>query len=326
MNFHFKAPSKTFLLGEYGVLKEGPAIVINTPPFFELKVQRGQESDCSGIHPLSPAGKWLRMHTHLFNNLKIEFIDPWQGSGGFGASSAQFLFVHMMTQVLLGHFPFMEKQKYLDLLLNDFLDLHEGMGIRPSGADVLAQYLGGVSRIAVKRNQSSTQCWPFEFKNFLLFKTGHKINSHEHLRSLSGPELAEVAEMAKRCLFFFEESQWSAFAESLNQFQGLLSKNHWVYERTLSRIHEILAWPEVEAVKGCGAMGADALILLCEDSVSEILKRKCIDLGLKWVGDKFSITDGLSLTAANMYSNKPSSLYFRSYNRDSSFSAKDMDL
>src|SRR5665213_3933088 len=99
MNIHFSAPSKTFLTGEYAVLCGGPALVLNTSPRFELKAVRG-EFGVAGIPDGSPASQWIKQRAPLLADWKIEFSDPHQGQGGFGASSAQFLFVHALTTLL----------------------------------------------------------------------------------------------------------------------------------------------------------------------------------------------------------------------------------
>ncbi|MCB9025315.1 MAG: hypothetical protein H6625_03285 [Bdellovibrionaceae bacterium] len=324
MNFYFKAPAKTFLFGEYGVLKGGPAILLNTAPQFGLQVQKSKDNDCHGIHPMSPAGKWLRSRAHLFNGFKIEFNDPWLGSGGFGASSAQFLFVHLLTQILQGASPFIDKENYIDLLLKDFFSLHEGEVVVPSGVDLVSQYLGGVTRILEERSQSSAQAWPFDFKNFVILKTGNKVNSHEHLRQLQSKDLSAVIELAKKCEFFFEEKEWSAFVESINHYQGFLNKNQWVCDKTQNWVREILSWPEVEAVKGCGALGADSLVILCDDSLTEIVKTKCLSLGLQFVGDKWSLSDGLVLEAKNKKVDSKNDLSFKDFDLNHISSGKEL--
>ena len=315
MDFNFKVPSKTFLVGEYAVLKGGPALVLNTQPLFSFNVTKSSESDCKGIHPLSPAGKWLRSRAVYFKGLKTHFQDPWQERGGFGASSAQFLFVHALTSILQGDFPFIDGERYLEKLLSDFFSLYDGeVGAKPSGVDLVAQFLGGVSLIEKEREKSRLTNWPFEYKNFLLFKTGHKIKSHEHLKNLKSKDLDPIVEQARKCVFLFEKIEWSAFVESIKHYQYLLSKNQWTYDKTTNLLNDIRAWPEVEAVKGCGAQGADTIVLLCDDSVSGSLKVKCEALGLEFVGDKRSLAEGFGFEATNIQLQPPVKIQFSDFN------------
>ncbi|MCB0356431.1 MAG: hypothetical protein KDD40_05460 [Bdellovibrionales bacterium] len=233
MEFEFKAASKTFLIGEYAVLKGGPAIVLNTSPTFSLKVTKSKENDCMGIHPLSPAGKWLRSRALYFNGLKIKFNDPWQGKGGLGASSAQFLFVHALAQVLQQQIPFLNSKDYLLQLLNDFKSLYtDSKGVVPSGVDLLAQYLGGVSLVNKNRELSYATNWPFVLKNFLIFKTSKKVKSHEHLLTLEHESFKELIELAQKSVFLFEKGEWSAFVLCLQQYQQHLAIKKWTCEST----------------------------------------------------------------------------------------------
>ena len=146
----------------------------------------------------------------------------------------------------------------------------------------------------------------------VIFKTGNKINSHEHLKTINEKDLKDVADLSKKCDFFYEKKEWSAFVESVNHFQGLLSKKKWVVDKTLSWVREILSWSEVDAVKGCGAQGADALLVLCDDAMTENLKKKCEAQGLLFVGDKRNLSGGLSIEYSHKLQTK--NLKFEFYN------------
>lgn len=52
----WRIPTKTFLLGEYAALADLGAILLTTPPCFELTLTETPGLD--GIHPDSPAGRW----------------------------------------------------------------------------------------------------------------------------------------------------------------------------------------------------------------------------------------------------------------------------
>ena len=42
----------------------------------------------------------MELRSPLIREWNLEFLDPHGGRGGFGASSAQFLFIHAMTTFL----------------------------------------------------------------------------------------------------------------------------------------------------------------------------------------------------------------------------------
>ncbi len=293
---YLEAPSKTFLIGEYGVLDGGPAIILNTKPQFSLKAVSSDENQCRGIHPLSPAGKWIRLRSVFLNKLDIEFNDPWNQSGGLGASSAQFLFVHALSEIVQGRFNFVFQEDYLGDLLRDFRDLYEDTkGVLPSGADVVSQFMGRVTLIRDDRKKSESVNWPFAFKNFLIFKTNNKVTSHEHLQSVRAGDLKEFKNLANKSVFFFENEQWNAFVESLKDYHRLLVKYDWVHPSTLKLVETLSTWMGVDAVKGCGALGADTIVVICDDTLSLSLIDRAKSLDLTFVGDKTQLSQGLTI-------------------------------
>src|SRR5690606_39000184 len=112
-------PSKTFLLGDYLSLLGGPALLLNTEPRFQGLLESIQPTVKSsaiadkiqaiepypGIHPQSPAGKFLQRHASDFADCNLTFFDPHQGAGGFGASSAQFLMVYALWSLKTSRWP-----------------------------------------------------------------------------------------------------------------------------------------------------------------------------------------------------------------------------
>jgi mevalonate kinase len=102
MKFRMSAPSKTFLTGEYAVMVGGPALLLNTGPRFKFSADHTGTSEAviTGIPAGSPADTWLKQRAPLLEGWKLSFEDPHGGRGGFGASGAQFLFVHAFTTSL----------------------------------------------------------------------------------------------------------------------------------------------------------------------------------------------------------------------------------
>ncbi len=130
----FSAGSKTFLVGEYSVLFCGSAVVLSTEPFFTLQCDVGS-TNLIGINELSPAGELYKKHQRLFENLSLTFTDPHNGSGGFGASSAQFALLYKLTLQLSNR----------EFCIKDFLQEYRSFapnnGVLPSGADCVCQFL-----------------------------------------------------------------------------------------------------------------------------------------------------------------------------------------
>src|SRR5262249_128237 len=91
MKLQLTVPSKTYLVGEYLSLQGGPALLLNTAPRFKLTVNEKTAGDNHAFFPVeSPAGKYLKKYQKFFKKFSLTFHDPYDGKGGFGASSAQF--------------------------------------------------------------------------------------------------------------------------------------------------------------------------------------------------------------------------------------------
>lgn len=156
-------PAKTFLLGEYAAVMEESAIVLTTSPCFELSLNH--HAELSGIHPESPAGQlWQRKKQGDYG---LSWFDPYQGRGGLGASSAQFIGAYLACSNSLHASP------SADDLLNAYFEYAwNGEGLRPSGYDVLAQAKHGC--VYINRRKHIIECyqWAFADIGFILLHSG----------------------------------------------------------------------------------------------------------------------------------------------------------
>ncbi|AHE68165.1 mevalonate kinase family protein [Legionella oakridgensis] len=246
-------PAKTFLLGEYVAVTGGPALVLTTAPCFEVTLS--QETGLNGIHPASPAGRWW---TQATMEQGLSWFDPYQNRGGMGASSAQFLGAYYASCYLHNKMPtLMEMHNaYAEVSWN-------GQGLRPSGYDVLAQSLYGCVYIHHQQHQYQIYNWPFDDLAFILLHTGKKLATHHHLQHASLPEkiieLAGIVESGKRA---FESSNGFRLIEAVNAYHEQLMIFNLVAEGSQQYLEWLRQQPGVLAAKGCGAMGADVLLLL----------------------------------------------------------------
>lgn len=243
------APSKTFLVGEYSALIGGPALIANTTPCFEL---RKTSHKVTSFHPESPAGKLLNALVRETAN--FEFMDPHAGSGGLGASSAQFVLSYMAFH----GWPQSPTQQDFKNLLNTYLSLVEQKGLaKPSGYDVLAQALGGVAYINSKKSIFESLNWPFEDIGFVLFKTGIKLPTHEHLARPQEIDLESLAQVSDSAVKSFLSKDSKRFIEGVSLFTKELTSQNLVATHTQELIRELNK--SSICTKGCGAMGADVV-------------------------------------------------------------------
>lgn len=253
MIIRFSAPSKTFLAGEYAVLSGGPALVINSEPRFSLIAKPGA-GERHGIHADSPAGKWISRQSALLGDWDLEFVDPHAGRGGFGASSAQFLFVHALATFL----QISVSRAMEGLNMNALLEDYKSMAMEPaSGADVLAQAAGGIARVAA--GSASALAWPYADLDFAVIRTGKKINTHEHLAQLSLEPLRALVAPATAVVEKFGSDE---FLRTLQMFSLQLRELGLQAPETLALLSQIEAQPWCKVAKGCGALGADTVLVI----------------------------------------------------------------
>jgi mevalonate kinase len=259
-------PSKTFLLGEYAALAEASALILTTAPCFELTTT--PQEQLSGIHPESPAGIWWQEQNCSKNGLS--WYDPYSGRGGLGASSAQFLASYLASCAI----------KSIEPELNPMLSAYynsswTGKGLKPSGYDVIAQSQQGCVYINKQKKIVTSFNWPFHNLSFFLIHTGIKIATHHHLQDAKLPaHIDYLSSLVDEAKYAFEKLDAQKFITSINNYHKKLTELNLVAEHSLKLIQQFKDYPEILAIKGCGALGADVLLLLTSTSEALILADK----------------------------------------------------
>lgn len=272
----WRIPAKTFLVGEYLALIDGPALVLSTQPCFEMHLLAQQ--DQGSIHPASPAGRWWQQQGH--RQWSLMFEDPYQGCGGLGASSAQFIGAYLASLSL--HDPG-KKVEHEGILAAYWRSAWSGKGLRPSGYDILAQLSQACVYLHRKQNIYQSYPWSFSHLGFILLHTGKKLATHEHLQQQallpkSVQLLAGIVEQAQGALLQTDEQ---ALIDAVNAYQDALAALNFVAEHSFKLIQKLKAHPDVLAIKGCGAMGADVLLVLVHRQQQAKLAEDIMAQGLR---------------------------------------------
>ncbi|TAL62996.1 MAG: hypothetical protein EPN84_05625 [Legionella sp.] len=268
-------PAKTFLLGEYAALAGASAIVLTTTPYFKLKLS--EDAGLEGIHPESPAGLFWTQQKHTQG---LIWHDPYQGCGGLGASSAQFLASYLASCSLQNILP-----KLNATLRSYYQYAWPGQGIRPSGYDVIAQARQGCVFINKELNIIQSYPWPFKDLSFLLIHTGVKLATHDHLQTTPLPAgIEELAATVEQARIAFENRDSALLIQAINTYHEQLKQRQCVAKHSLEFLDYLKTYPEILASKGCGAMGADILLVLCakKDVLSlknQLMRNNCSILG-----------------------------------------------
>ncbi|MDR0753225.1 MAG: hypothetical protein LBE95_00965 [Holosporaceae bacterium] len=267
----FSTGSKTFLVGEYSVVFGGSAIVLITPPLFELLVTHG-ETSIRGVDPTSPAYMFYRSHD--FRNISIEFVDPHKGAGGFGASSAQFTLLYQLYLRLTS------AQFNADLFLKEYRELYGiNGGAIPSGADSIAQYFNHSIFFDAKTNVVEQLNWTFPNFDFAILKTAYKIATHSHLRDIGFFDVADFQKPILNVRKSFWHNDEELLIQSVQDFFDILKERNLVIASNAAAVDKLLKIDGIKAAKGCGALGADTILIIFEkqkrNELQHAIQRYC---------------------------------------------------
>ncbi|UXR63826.1 hypothetical protein EZJ49_12210 [Bdellovibrio bacteriovorus] len=233
-------------------------------------------------------------HRDYFKNFDIQFRDAYAGKGGFGASTAQFLSVYALWLHKELHQQDMER--YLDFkhLLEAYYDVAwNGQGQRPSGADLIGQLKGSLTFFEKRQGLISVKSWPFADLEFHLVHTGNKLATHEHLRTLPVFPTHGLESAFALIREAFDKQQSSLFVEGIKSYAQELQQLGFTCDPTLRLLSEIRQLPGVQAAKGCGALGADVVLVITAHGTAQEFKNYCESKGLSLLSSSDKISQGL---------------------------------
>lgn len=311
--FELSVGSKIFLVGEYQVLQEGSAFLTVIEPRFKMLAHEGS-GKLLGIPQGSPAFVYHQQEQDFFKSWDMEFVDPHDGRGGFGASTAQ-------VALLNGFKDSVESVKSHAQVVLDLKKIHQKYlelvrpvsGPSPSGADLLGQLQGGLVELNIQTGKIQKHAWPFADLQVYFFATGKKQATHEHLKKIvlshtpinngndhgiSGEKprdkLTELTRIYNRSIESFYQRDEKTFIDAINDYHDELNKLGWVATETLSWLADLREIEGIRAVKGCGAMGADVIAVVAQTNKAPDIIRQSEGLGLQYIGSLEQRTDGFT--------------------------------
>lgn len=240
-------------------MEKAPAVLVNTKPRFCFKVEEGGNSE--GFHPDSPAGQWLKKHSQ--RQYCIKAYDPYNSQGGFGFSSAQFCLVYLLSK-MLGEKKVLKENQIPEINLLQMWEDYGNLNFKghiPSGADVISQWVGKVCLFSPDPFYVSAMDWPFKDLNFFLIQTGVKLNTWEHLKEIKSSDFSELVDIAKGAILSIKNKNEKDFVLAINNYSACLKKKSLLHNNTSLLLNEIKKIKPVIAAKGCGAMGAEVVVV-----------------------------------------------------------------
>ena len=280
-------PSKTFLLGEYAALADKGAILLTTHPCFEVTLT--ESTGLQGIHPDSPAGLWWSKAR--LNQYGLHWHDPLNHCGGMGASSAQFLGAYFATSYINGIIP-----TQADMLEAYWQCAWQGQGLRPSGYDVIAQSLSGCVSINRRENQCDVFPWSFSDLAFIIVHTGHKLATHHHLEETTlWDDVNQLDAIVTQAKHAFRSLDSQILVDAVNAYHHALVAMNRVEKNTLTLMTQLKGLPGLLAMKGCGAMGADVIILITTTLSAPAIQAHLTTMQLNTIATNANILDKQTL-------------------------------
>ena len=266
--------SKVFLIGEYAILSSGGGILLSLERCFQLKVREGKGQVTGFSH--GPCQGLLEIVNE--KRLDFEFIDPYERTGGFGSSSAQFLALWIWICHVKNRRPF--HTKHLKECWELFLNYSSYVG---SGGDLISQYSSSSITYFSSHGDFTVKnfSWPFFDKSFIVTKTPWKTTTHIHLKTLSDFAFGDLSIYVQKALKAFSTKNWPLLNSAINEFHQALVDRKLVDSRSLELICEIQSWDKVGSVKGCGASGSDAILICCDSEDRSEIVEKIKKQGLK---------------------------------------------
>ena len=289
------APGKTFLIGEYLALAGGPSLLVSTQPRFQLTALTREDRAGTVAHPFapqSPAGKLVARYPRDYGDYHFEFADPHAGAGGLGASSAQWALVYILKYGLPK-----EDQEIASMLEEYRQCAWNGEGFAPSGADVVSQVTGGVTCFDGREFKTERLEWLFPKLSFTLVRTGVKLATHEHLRKQQAPPQDLLRAQVTSAIAAFRAGHEEPFVRAVQDFAATLSESGRTAVTTEALLEKLKSQSFARAAKGCGAMGADVVLILHDSAQTEAVKRWALGENLVLCGGLAAPDLGLDLGA-----------------------------
>jgi mevalonate kinase len=276
-------PSKTFLVGEYAALVGGSAVVINSRPCFEATLHL---ADASGeqhpFHPESPAGKYYSANSGKFLG-KLEWSDPHRGKGGFGGSSAQFLVMHFWSKLIqtkLQQFDDLQNTSETETFaLRDQLLNFSGLpseGVKPSGYDLVSQMTGELALIDGEKRTAKALGWSFVDKEFLILRTGLKVNTHDHLAEFSEINFSSLSQISYDVGSSLVSNDYLGVVGGVTEFQRELRRRNLTHQNAYDILQKFLDL--CDGGKCCGALGADSILLFYSTDKALAVRQRLLEV------------------------------------------------
>lgn len=300
-NLELSIPGKAFIAGEYLAMVGGPALVAAVGPRFKLKVIYGK-TGANPFHPDSPAGKLYVDNQEILCNLEIQFEDAHGGLGGWGGSTAEFALLLSLVNLRKSRQDIQLAEIEPRKFLQEYQKYSSKPNVRyqPSGVDLIGQLNGNLTYFDRSQGRLEQKNWPFKQIGFGLYQTGLKIKTHAHIESLLDFKTDQLKMAIEDIHLSLLKSDADQFVSGILSYGKALHQLGFVHEETQKLIQK-LPQSKILAAKGCGALGADVLLVLYRKDSNQFdqLHQETQKLGLVLKATENSLSNGITCKYLN---------------------------
>ena len=232
----------------------------------------------------SPAGQWMKKNSNDFHGTQLDWFDSYEKKGGLGFSSAQFNILYAYSFILReGSIDQIKPQEiwrsYRNLQFEGFL---------PSGADVITQWVGGVSVFEQDPLSVETLTSSLPDLHCLVLRTGVYFETHKYLKNFELSDVSNLKNISQQGVQAIKQRDETAFIEAVNDYRKALQAKNFITQQSQEILNKLINIKAIKACKGCGAMGAETLIVFYKKEDEEEVKKEVSFLDC--------VTDGNKLT------------------------------
>lgn len=131
----------------------------------------------------------------------------------------------------------------------------------------------------------------------MLFHTNQKLATHEHLNHLELPKnLSNLQQTADKTFKAFLSNDARQFCHGINSYSKTLSEYKLIAPHTSEIINKLQRHPFVLATKGCGAMGADVFMVLCDPENKTAISEQLQDQQYPMIATEASLCNKSQIT------------------------------
>lgn len=303
-------------------MQGGSALLMTTKPCFKLEIFLPAEMDKSNsseksppefaqplsqlFHADSPAGRWVHKNSSVLSRTYGQWSEAYGGRGGFGASTAQFLAVWLYTQ--FNNNPSMQeaindevknpRSSWIQAMLKDYWSCSwTGLGQRPSGADLVSQFYGGLLYFNSEEQVAKKRVWPWEQLDIYLVSTGSKLATHQHLMDLQPKSFDDLKVIFSKAEQAFDLKNSLIWLEEVQKFSNKLQSMGLTSEKSVELIRILNQSGLFLVAKACGAMGADVIFCVIDKKNRSPAEQCLTSLGLLFWRNLSDLSEGTFVEA-----------------------------